>query len=142
VGLSSASVNSLDLTYKKVGMASYVIGLAHHLRHVQPVDLKLGIDGVEFQTAAVEAHVTNTGVIGTPRYIICDSSRIDDGRIEVIALDQWSLKDQVDTVLDILTPREKKAIRLLGSGRTIVIDSPRPIPVQAMAISLVRLRYG
>lgn len=131
VGLSSASLNGLDLTYKKVGMFSYVIGLARNVRDVQPVDLKLSIDDRQLQTAAVEAHVTNTGVIGSPRYIICERSRIDDGRLEVIAVDQWSLKEKVDTVLDVLTPREKKAIHLLGSGRTIVIDSAQPLPVQA-----------
>ena len=130
-GLSSISVDYLDARQKAaLGMASYVVGVARASLKVSPCDYDLLIDGRAIQTRAIEILVTNTGVLGTPQYHLHETSRLDDGRGEVLGLSNLSPVTVTDAVFDVLLRRKKRAIRLIGEGSEIEIRSSEPKPVQ------------
>ena len=130
-GLSSISLDCLDDKEKAaLGMASYVIGMARATLKTVPCDYDLTIDGRSVTTRAIEIHVTNTGVLGTPQYHLNETSRIDDGRVEVLALSNLSPVTVVDAVFDVLLRRKKRAIRLIGEGSEIVIRSEQRVAAQ------------
>jgi diacylglycerol kinase family enzyme len=130
-GLSSISLDGLDVKQKaKAGMFSYVVGVARASLKVAPCDYELTIDGRACPVRAIEIHVTNTGVLGTLQYHLNETSRIDDGKVEVLGLSHLSPVTVVDAVLDVLMRRKKRAIRLIGVGSEITIHSAQVQAVQ------------
>ncbi len=130
-GLSSISVDCLDAKQKAaLGIASYVVGVAKASLKVSPGNYELKIDGRSLQTRAIEIHVTNTGILGTPQYHLLETSRIDDGKVEVLRLGNLSPVTVTDAVLDVLLRRRKRAIHLIGEGSAIEITSAVPRVVQ------------
>jgi diacylglycerol kinase family enzyme len=130
-GLSSISVDCLDAKQKAaLGIASYVVGVAKASLKVSPGNYELKIDGSSLKTRAIEIHVTNTGILGTPQYHLLETSRIDDGKVEVLELSNLSPVTVTDAVLDVLLRRRKRAIHLIGEGSEIEIKSAVPKAVQ------------
>lgn len=130
-GISSVSLDGLKDTEKVMtGMFSYVIGAVRASGRIVPYDYELTIDGRLYPVQAVEIHVTNTGVLGLPQYHIHDSSRLDDGKVEVLVLEKWSPQSITDTALDVLLRRRKKAIRFIAEGSRITIGCPDHQSVQ------------
>jgi diacylglycerol kinase family enzyme len=126
VGLSSISLDCLnEKTKATIGMFSYVIGVAQASLKASPSDFEIEIDGRHVCTRAVEIHVTNIGVLGMPRYHIHETSGLDDGKVEVLGLSNLSPPTVVGAVLDVLLRRKKHAIRLIGEGSDIVIESAK-----------------
>ena len=123
-GLSSVSLDCLnEKTKATIGMFSYVIGVAQASLKACPCDYDIEIDGRHICTKAVELHVTNIGVLGMPRYHINETSRIDDGKVEVLGLSHISPTTVVGAILDVMLRRKKQAIRLIGEGSKIVIKT-------------------
>jgi diacylglycerol kinase (ATP) len=124
-GLSSISLDCLnEKTKSTMGMFSYVIGVAKASLKAAPHNFDLVIDGHRSSTRDVELHVTNIGVLGLPRYHIHETSRIDDGKVEVLALSDLAPTTVIGAILEvILRRRKRRSIRLLGEGSEIVIDS-------------------
>jgi diacylglycerol kinase family enzyme len=79
----------------------------------------------------VEVVISNTGIIGTPRFHLWDNSVIDDGQLEVLAIRQWSPGTALDAILDVSIPGKKHAIALIGRGKEIQISSLKSVPVLA-----------
>ena len=132
VGLSSISVDRVETKEKsKLGILAYALGVIRSRDKIRVLNFDLQIDGSPCKIRAIEVHVTNTGVIGLPRYRLYPDSRLDDGKAEVLILRQMSLKDISNAVLDILTRRERQAIQLVGQGKDILIQSRAPVEVQA-----------
>jgi diacylglycerol kinase family enzyme len=130
-GISSISLDGLDARQKaQAGMFSYVIGAARATWRIAPCDYKITIDGRDYAVNAVEIHVTNTGVLGVPQYHIHESSRIDDGSVEVLGITRWTPQKIADTVLDITLRRKKRAIQFIGGGSDIRIRSAHGLAVQ------------
>lgn len=130
-GVSSFAVDNLNPKYKaRTGIFSYVIGVAQATHKITACDYELLIDGHTHSIRAVEIHVTNTGVLGVPQYHVHESSRIDDGSVEVVALSQWTPQEIADAALDITLRRKKRVIRFIGGGREIRISSNQNLAVQ------------
>ena len=130
-GISSILLDGMKDTQKVMtGMFSYVIGAVRASGRIVPYDYELTIDGRLYPVRAVEIHVTNTGVLGLPQYHIHDSSRLDDGKVEVLVLEKWSPQSITDTVLDVLLRRRKKAIRFIAEGSRITIGCAEQQSVQ------------
>ena len=123
-GLSSISLDCLNEKAKAtVGMFSYVIGVARASLKAAPCNYEIVIDGKSLCSREVELHVTNIGVLGLPRYHIHETSRIDDGKVEVLGLSDLAPVTVIGAVLDVLLRRKKQAIRLIGEGSDIRISS-------------------
>ena len=130
-GLSSNSLDHMDQKEKaRLGMFSYVIGVARASWNTSPSNFEVIIDGQKHQSRAVEIHVTNTGVLGRPQYHLNETSHIDDGKVEVLGLSDLSPVTVVDAVLDVLLRRKKRAIRLVGEGAQVIIRSGAYQPAQ------------
>ncbi|AKG54107.1 transcription regulator [Dehalogenimonas sp. WBC-2] len=130
-GVSSFAVDNLNPKYKaRTGIFSYVIGVAQATHKITPCDYELLIDGHPYSIRAVEIHVTNTGVLGVPQYHVHESSRIDDGSVEIVALSQWTPQEIADAALDIALRRKKRVIKFIGEGREIRINSTQNLAVQ------------
>lgn len=132
VGLTSISLDNIDSEQKsRWGVLAYILGIIRNSRRIKPRNFDIRIDGDYFNINAAELHVTNTGVLGTPRFRLYQDSLIDDGKAEVLILRHWSLIELFNMLLDALTHRESQAIRLVGQGRDILIQSKEPITIQA-----------
>jgi diacylglycerol kinase (ATP) len=131
VGLSTVFIKNVDSKQKsKWGIGAYILGFIRNYNKIKARAYDLNIDGNNYHTKAVELHVTNTGVIGTPRFRIYPDSRIDDGKAEVLSMRHRSISEFFNVLLDILTRRKRQAIQMIGSGRDILIQSKSPIEVQ------------
>jgi diacylglycerol kinase (ATP) len=130
-GLSSKTLDRMDPNEKaRLGMFSYVIGMARASWSTSPSDFEIVIDGQLHHSRAVEIHVTNTGVIGRPQYHLYETSNIGDGKVEVLALNDLSPVTVVDAVFDVFLRRKKRAIRLIGEGSEIIIKNSGYQPAQ------------
>jgi diacylglycerol kinase (ATP) len=130
-GLSSSTLDHMNADQKaKLGMFSYVIGVAKASWKLSPCNYELVIDGRACAARAVEVHVTNTGILGLPQYHLNETSLVDDGRVEVLGLSDLSPVTVIDAFLDVLLRRKKRAIHLIGEGSEISITSGQPEPVQ------------
>ncbi|TFG47117.1 MAG: hypothetical protein E4H31_00475 [Dehalococcoidia bacterium] len=130
-GVSSLSLDGLDAAQKAAtGMLAYVIGAAKATLKIAPCDYEITLDGHTFNTRAVEIHVTNIGAIGVPQYHLYEKSHIDDGNVEVLVISRWTPQKIVDTVLDLVLRRRKRAIRFIGGGSAIAINCTQVMPVQ------------
>jgi diacylglycerol kinase (ATP) len=130
-GLSSKTLDRMDPKEKaRLGMFSYVIGMARASWSTSPSNFEVVIDGRVHHSRAVEIHVTNTGVLGRPEYHLHETSHIDDGKVEILALSDLSPVTVADAVLDVFLRRKKRAIRLIGEGSDIIIRSAAYQPAQ------------
>jgi diacylglycerol kinase family enzyme len=131
-GVSSMSLDGLDAAQKAAaGMFSYVIGAAKATLKVAPCDYQLTIDGQSSTIRGVEMHVTNVGVIGVPQFHLYDKSILADGQVEVLGITHWTPRNIVNTALDIVLRRKRRALRFIGTaGVSITIDCAQPMPVQ------------
>lgn len=131
VGLSSISLKNIDSRYKsKLGVLAYFLGIIRSFKRINAHDYHIQVNGSLYRVRAVEIHVTNTGIIGLPRFHIYRNSHIDDGKVEVLILRHWSIKGFINALLDMLTNRKRQAISLIASGDDILIQSKVPMPVQ------------
>ncbi len=132
VGLSSIAISSVDSQKKtRFGILAYAIGGFSNIRRIRPRRFQVQVDGRTFNTRAVELHVTNTGIVGTPRFQMYPDSKTDDGRAEILTLRRWSIGELFNAALDVLTRRKRQAICLVTQGKDILIQSALPIEVQA-----------
>ncbi|XUX00104.1 MAG: diacylglycerol kinase family protein [Dehalogenimonas sp.] len=131
-GLSSISLDCLnEKTKSTMGMFSYVVGVAKASLKAAPLHFDVVIDGRKVSSRDVELHVTNIGALGLPRYHIHETSRIDDGVVEVLGLSDLAPTTVIGAVLDVLLRRRnRRAIRFLGEGSEIVISSAAKQSVQ------------
>lgn len=132
VGVSSMSLDGLNAAQKAAaGMFSYVIGAAKATLKVTPCDYQVIIDGQASTIRGVEMHVTNTGVIGVPQFHLYDKSILADGWVEVLGITHWTPQNILDTALDIVLRRKRRALRFIGNGESsIIIDCHQQMPVQ------------
>jgi diacylglycerol kinase family enzyme len=105
--------------------------VARNLTYLQPTAYHIRIDGHIRSIRAVEIIISNTGIVGTPRFHLWDTSVIDDGLLEVLAIRQWSPGTALDALLDVSTQGKKRAIALIGRGKEVHISSLKPVPVLA-----------
>jgi diacylglycerol kinase (ATP) len=132
VGISSIALKGIDNKQKsRWGILSYAVGVFRNTRKINTNTFYLIIDGKPYTIRAVEVHVTNTGVLGYPQIRVQEASQIDDGKVEVLTLQQWTVGQIIDATMDIVLPRKKQVIKLISKGTDILIDSITPLPVQA-----------
>ncbi|ADJ26422.1 diacylglycerol kinase catalytic region [Dehalogenimonas lykanthroporepellens BL-DC-9] len=130
-GVSSRSLAGLNEAQKTAaGMFSYVIGAAKASLRVSPCDYSLVTDAEACSYRGVEIHVTNNGVLGVPQFHLYERSLLVDGRAEVLGISSWTPPNILNTALDILLRRRRRAIQLIGAGQEIFIDCAQPMPVQ------------
>jgi YegS/Rv2252/BmrU family lipid kinase len=132
LGISSVSLDSVNADQKsKLGILAYAMGILRNSSGMKTQSYQIQVDGRTLDIRAVELHVTNTGVLRTPRFNIYQESRFDDGMAEILILRHWSLKEIFNAILDLLIQRKKQAIKMVARGENIIIRSQTPIAVQA-----------
>ncbi|HEX2956961.1 MAG TPA: diacylglycerol kinase family protein [Chitinispirillaceae bacterium] len=132
LGLTSISLDNVNAEHKsKFGILAYILGIVRNSNRIKTHKYQVWVDGKTFNTRAIELHVTNTGIIGMPRFSIYRESRFDDGIAEILMLRRWSIKEIFNAILDILVVRKRQAIRLIARGEEILIRSNVPVAVQA-----------
>jgi diacylglycerol kinase (ATP) len=131
LGISSISLEGVNDQMKStLKVASYLVGTAKGAPRFVPRAYRMQIDNNPVHVRTVELHVTNTGVLGLPRYRVYENSKLDDGKLEVLVLRQATPWGILNAFLDLMR-KQKYEIKLLGQGSEIVIESPEPMVVQA-----------
>jgi diacylglycerol kinase (ATP) len=131
VGLSSAALRNLNSKEKsRFGVLAYLLGIIRNFGQIKAHNYQIQVNDSLYNIRAIELHVTNTGIIGTPRFQIYRNSRIDDGEAEVLIFRHWSIKEIFNAILDIMINRKGQAIKLIAAGNDILIKSNVPMAVQ------------
>jgi YegS/Rv2252/BmrU family lipid kinase len=122
-----------DHQKRKLGRLAYVRTAVTRLLGFQPRQFTLTVDGVTTRPRAVQVLVANSGTLGQRPFRWGPGIRPDDGRLDVCVIRARTLLDFLALGWHVVTGRHRSDpnVRYEAARREVVIDSRRPLPVQA-----------
>ena len=129
VGINAAVAGTPRKHKSRFGFFAYVVTTVRTMRS-RPRRIEITVDGEKRHYRAVEVAVSNCGILAKTLYPSGPDIRADDGRLDIWILSMDSFFDYVGYLIGIIFRRGTRA-EFLAARKSIVIDSQRPLVVQA-----------
>ena len=134
VGIDALMIRDTTTEHKRrFGRMAYLWTAATRLVGFQPRRFRLVVDDKETRTRASQVVVANVGTLGQPPFRWGPDIHLDDGRVEVCVVRARTAADYLRLAWHVLRHQHRldRGVRYLEARRTVVIESSRPLPVQA-----------
>jgi YegS/Rv2252/BmrU family lipid kinase len=118
---------------RRFGRLAYLWTAFCRLLGFQPRRFRLCIDGQKLRPRASQVLLANSSTFGLPPFWWGPDIRPNDGRIDVCILRARTLFDYavLAVLVLLLQPHSSRHVRYVAAARSIVVESDRPLPVQA-----------
>jgi YegS/Rv2252/BmrU family lipid kinase len=119
---------------RRLGRVAYLWTAAVHLFGFEPRRFAIAVDGRPAERSkASQVVVANSATLGQPPFRWGPDIRPDDGRVDVCIIRARHLIDYAVLAWYVVTRQHRRSrqVGYLRAGRSVRIESDRPLPVQA-----------
>jgi YegS/Rv2252/BmrU family lipid kinase len=118
---------------RRFGRIAYIWTAMTRLLGFQPRRFLIRADGRQERRRASQIVIANSGVLGQPPFRWGPDIEPDDGRLDVCIVRAQTLLDYLALAWHVVRGQHRRSsnVRYLNARREIVIETRRPLPVQA-----------
>ena len=118
---------------RRFGRIAYLWTALTRLVGFQPRRFRIKADGRQVRPRASQVVIANSGILGQPPFRWGPDIKPDDGRLDVCIVRARTLLNYLSLGWLVLRGQHKQSsrVRYLGARRQVVIETGRPLPVQA-----------
>ncbi len=134
VGAGSEALSKISRAEKRLfGRSVYALAGLRLLAEYHPIWIHGAIDGREVRMWANQVMIANAGIFGLEPLRLGPNIRLDDGKVEVIAMRGRTRLEFLDSGLDLMFGNYKKSrgLRYFDAHREIVLKSEPPTVIKA-----------
>ena len=118
---------------RRFGRIAYIWTAMTRLLGFQPRRFRIAADDQQERRRASQIVIANSGILGQPPFRWGPEIEPDDGRLDVCIVRARTLLDYLSLAWHVVRGQQRQSpnVRYLGAQRRIVIETDRPLPVQA-----------